>query len=109
MLCDAIPAPGQTVVTVVPEGTKHTTMLQPGKLPAGLRQYTTIVANLPGTGNSGSGVFDPSHKCLLGIMSKLLSEIATRRDTGKTKKVDLAKYFVPVSTIREFLPPGTIF
>jgi len=45
-------------------------------------------------GRSGSGVFDPNHKCLHGIMSR-----AIMRD-GK----EIAKYFVPANEIRDFVP-----
>jgi hypothetical protein len=53
-----------------------------------------LIADVASTGNSGSGVFDQTRKCLLGIMSrKFVSD-------GR----DIAKYFVPANEIREFLP-----
>jgi hypothetical protein len=54
----------------------------------------TSIADVKTTGNSGSGVFDPSHECLLGIMSRKLVMASA----------DVAKYFVPASEIREFIP-----
>lgn len=108
-LCEAAPVPGQVVVTVVPEGTARSRIFPPDKLPASVRKYSTVIADVALTGNSGSGVFDVKQRCLLGIMSRKLSQILTRRDTGEKETHDLAKYFVPASEIREFLPAGTIF
>jgi hypothetical protein len=42
-------------------------------------------------------------------MSRKLSQSRTRRDTGKTETVDIAKYFVPASEIAAFLPAGLPF
>jgi hypothetical protein len=33
-------------------------------------KFSTLIADVATTGNSGSGVFDPNHECLLGIMSR---------------------------------------
>ena len=58
-------------------------------------QFHTLIADVASTGNSGSGVFDPNRKCLLGIMSAKFTTI-----DGK----DIAKYFVPAREIRDFIP-----
>ena len=58
-------------------------------------KFSTLIADVASTGNSGSGVFDPDRKCFHGIMSRKLTV------EGK----DIAKYFVPAAEIREFLPP----
>jgi hypothetical protein len=57
------------------------------------------------TGNSGSGVFDANRKCLIGIFSRKISEVRTRRGSGEAVKEshDIAKYFVPAQTIAEFM------
>ena len=55
---------------------------------------TTLIGDVASTENSGSGVFDSIRKCLLGIMSQKFMI------GGK----DVAKYFVPASEIREFIP-----
>jgi hypothetical protein len=48
-------------------------------------------------------VFDAWRKCLLGIMSRKLQVRANSDDAGSELK-DLAKYFVPASTIGAFIP-----
>lgn len=102
-LCGDPPWPGEDVVTVVPEGTARSRILSPGRLPASVRKLNTVIADVAQTGNSGSGVFDAHRRCLLGIMSRKISQ-TRRMPTGKTETRDIAKYFVPASTIREFMP-----
>ncbi len=107
-LCAELPWPGEAVITVVPEGTARSRILPPEKLPLGVRKFSTVIADVARTGNSGSGVFDANRRCLLGIMSRKISQ--TRKlISGKTETIDIAKYFVPASTIREFIPAGTTF
>jgi hypothetical protein len=107
-LCAELPWPGEEVITVVPEGTARSRIFSPDKLPPAVRQFNTVIADVARTGNSGSGVFDANRRCLLGIMSRKISQ--TRKQiTGKTETIDIAKYFVPASTMREFFPAGTTF
>ena len=108
-LCAIAPWPGENVITVVPEGTARSRIFPPDKLPASVRKYSTVIADVERTGNSGSGVFDAQIRCLLGIMSRKISQVSTHRTTGKTETHDIAKYFVPASTIREFIPAGMTF
>jgi hypothetical protein len=103
-LCKAPPFPGEQVVTVVPEGVVRSHVIAPERLPLGVRKFNTVIADVARTGNSGSGVFDAQHRCLLGIMSRKISQSRTRADNGKTEIVDIAKYFVPASEIVTFLP-----
>jgi hypothetical protein len=103
-LCKVAPWPGQQVVTVIPERTVRSHILAPGRLPIGVRKFSTVIADVAQTGNSGSGVFDAHQRCLLGIMSRKISQSKTRADTGKTETHDIAKYFVPASEIAAFLP-----
>nr|WP_249803743.1 trypsin-like peptidase domain-containing protein [Bradyrhizobium zhengyangense] len=105
-LCPQAPWPGQQVVTVVPEATVRTHILSPTKLPADVRRFSTVVADVARTGNSGSGVFDVQQRCLLGIMSRKIS--ISRPRGGKTETIDLAKYFVPAAEIKAFLPPEAL-
>jgi hypothetical protein len=58
------------------------------------KRFSTVIRDVATTGNSGSG-----EKCLLGIMSR---KITVRPNTPDEK--DIAKYFVPASTIRAFIP-----
>jgi hypothetical protein len=103
-LCKDAPWPGERVVTVVPEAVVRSHILAPERLPVGVRKFNTVIADVAQTGNSGSGVFDAQHRCLLGIMSRKISQSRTLADTRKTETRDIAKYFVPASDIAAFLP-----
>jgi hypothetical protein len=61
-------------------------------------KFNALIADVATTGNSGSGVFDPDQKCLLGIMSRKFTIQTTEGER------DVAKYFVPAAQIRSFLP-----
>ena len=61
-------------------------------------KFSTLIRDVATTGNSGSGVFDPNRKCLLGIISGKLTSHTTEGDK------DIAKYFVPAVAIRDFIP-----
>ena len=103
-LCKQPPWPGEQIVTVVPEGTVRSHVIAPERLPADVRKFSTVIGDVARTGNSGSGVFDVQHRCLLGIMSRKISQLRARPDTGKSETRDIAKYFVPASEIAAFLP-----
>jgi len=105
-LCTAPPRPGQEVVTVVPEAVVHSHIISPARLPMDLRNRASVIGDVATTGNSGSGVFDVRKKCLLGIMSQKISSSRTRADTGEVEVHDIAKYFIPASTIAAFMPAG---
>jgi hypothetical protein len=76
-------------------GTTRSHILSPVILSFSLRsKFSTLIADVATTGNSESGMFDPNHECLLGIMSRKFIIAG----------VDIAKYFVPASEIREFIP-----
>lgn len=97
-LCRSPPWPGDPVIVVDAEHATRSHIASPQLLPSSLRnQFASLIADVATTGNSGSGVFDPNRKCLLGIMS--------RKFLADEGKKDIAKYFVPASEIREFLPP----
>ena len=94
-LCRAPAWSGDPVIVVDQAGTTRSHIISPVILPFPLRsKFSTLIADVATTGNSGSGVFDPDHECLLGIMSRKFTIAG----------VDIAKYFVPASEIREFLP-----
>ena len=61
-------------------------------------KFSTLIRDVATTGDSGSGVFDPNRKCLLGIISGKLTSHTTEGDK------DIAKYFVPAAAIRDFMP-----
>ena len=108
-LCKDPPWPGQEVVTVIPGAVVHSHIISPARLPPGLRNRTSVIGDVATTGNSGSGVFDARQKCLLGIMSQKISQSQTRGDTGEVKVHDIAKFFVPASTIVNFMPADVRF
>jgi hypothetical protein len=60
-------------------------------------KFGSLISDVASTGNSGSGVFDPQRKCLLGIISRKFLA-----DSPQGLK-DIAKYFVPPNEIRDFL------
>jgi hypothetical protein len=103
-LCTASPRPGQEVITVVPDAVVHSHIVWPERLPPNLRKFTSVIGDVATTGNSGSGVFDPRQRCLLGIVSQKFSQSVRRDDTGKAEIRDIAKYFIPASTIAAFMP-----
>jgi hypothetical protein len=103
-LCQRPPWPGEAVVTVVPEGTVRSRIMSPQRLPLSARKFDTVISDVALTGNSGSGVFDAEKKCLLGIMSRKISEYRMSKVTGKINLYDVAKYFVPASVIAKFIP-----
>jgi len=99
-LCENQPWAGEPVIVAIPEGTARSQIMLPALLPAKVqKRFPTVIRDVATTGNSGSGVFDAGQKCLLGIMSR---KITVRSNIADEK--DIAKYFVPASTIRAFIP-----
>ena len=104
-LCEAPPWPGDPVIVVDATHATQSQIVSPRMLPYTWRtKFSTLIRDVATTGNSGSGVFDPDRKCLLGIMSRKISQIRTREETGIKETHDIAKYFVPASTIADFMP-----
>src|SRR6266540_926878 len=103
-LCEKPPRAGEPVIVAIPEGTARSRIISPQLFPPDVRTtFPTLISDVATTGNSGSGVFDAGTKCLLGIMSQKISVRPTSADTGSEQK-DIAKYFVPASVIRAFIP-----
>jgi len=102
-LCQELPFPGEAVETVSPDGIARSHIMSPQGLPPQVRKFDTIIGDVERTGNSGSGVFDLRKKCLLGIMSRKISIVLKKSDAAKTETRDIAKYFVPASTISKFI------
>src|SRR3981081_2057877 len=103
-LCQGQPSPGEEVVSLSAQGPVRSRVLSPKALPPGAKKFSTVIRDVATTGNSGSGVFNAQRKCLLGIMSRKISQVRVQKDTGTKTTVDIAKYFVPASTIAEFMP-----
>ena len=93
-LCQAPPWPGDPVIVVDSGHAPPSHILPPQVLPFTFRnRFSTLIGDVATTGDSGSGVFDPDRKCLLGIISGKF-----RSHTPKGDK-EIAKYFVPAGTI----------
>jgi hypothetical protein len=61
--------------------------------------------------SSGSGIFDPEQKCLLGIMSRKMPKYGYQVRRGKVVvgSSGWAGYFVPASQIVSFTPHNLHF
>jgi hypothetical protein len=106
-LCENHPWPGEPVVVAVPEGTTRSHVVLPSLLAPNIqRRFPTAISDVTTAGNSGSGVFDAGQKCLLGIISL---KIVRSNSAEPGKQQDIAKYFVPASIIRAFIPTGYRF
>jgi S1-C subfamily serine protease len=105
-LCDKAPWVGESVIVTIPEGTARSHIMSPLLLPPRYRTtMSTVISDVATTGNSGSGVFDAGQKCLLGIMTRKIF----RPGDAENEPKDIAKYFVPASTIAKFIPAGYRF
>ena len=93
-LCRAPPWPGDPVIVIDAGQATRSTIAAPSVLPPRYQQrFPTLIKDVATTGNSGSGVFDATGKCLLGVMSRKFTV------NGK----DIAKYFVSADQIRVFM------
>jgi hypothetical protein len=105
-VCKNSPWPGEEVVVATPEGIARSHVISPYLLPLGVAaKFQTAISDVVTTGNSGSGVFDSNIKCLLGIVSGVIRQEQVRQKDGHavTETRDVAKYFVPSSTIADFI------
>ena len=74
-------------------------IVSPQVLPLALRsKFSTLIGDVATSGQWRPGVFDPNHKCLLGIVSQKIFSHTAQGDK------DIAKYFVPAGAIRDFMP-----
>ena len=102
-LCQGRPWPGEEVISLAATGPVHSHILSPNALPLETRKFSTVIRDVATTGDSGTGVFEAQRKCLLGIMSRKISQIR-QKHTGEKTTVDIAKYFVPAAAIATFMP-----
>ncbi len=107
-VCATDSQPGQPVVVVAPRNVAPSHIISAERFsPSVGRRFTTLIADVDTTGNSGSGVFDAASGCLLGIMSRKIEEFVSHWENGvEMRRPRLrAKYFIPASSIREFAAP----
>jgi len=98
-ICTSPAQVGDPVIVAIPERTTETRIASAGPFPWWVRlRFGSLLEDVPGTGNSGSGVFDAGSGCLRGIISRRL----TYRPVGYPETL-VEKYFVPAETIREFM------
>jgi hypothetical protein len=111
-LCERASSAGEAVVVATPEGTARSRVLPQQAIPPDLRgRFGTAIADVATTGNSGSGVFDATNLCLLGIISRKISVglHSPRFEAPIAATRDIAKYFVPASDIKAFIPPSVAY
>ena len=110
-LCDRPSFAGENVVVAIPEGTAPSKIVPRQAIPADLRgRFDTAIADVATTGNSGSGVFDAAHLCLLGIVTRKISvSVASIKVGAPARTVDIAKYFVPAAQIKAVIPSSVSF
>ena len=111
-LCKEPPKAGENVIVVLSYGTVRSRVILPQLLPPQYRAYFNIfISDVPIAGGSGSGVFRAEGKCLLGILSSKIWKYNYRIENGRLVRdlagntIDIARHFVPASTIDEFIPP----
>jgi hypothetical protein len=105
-LCKEPPGVGTNVVIVYPERTVRSRIISPFMIPP---QYqakfgTALINEAEG---SGSGVFYPERRCLLGIISSKITKFKYRKMNGRIviENNGFAGHFVPASAIADFIPP----
>ena len=97
-VCQHPPWPGDRVIVVDATTASRSHIAPPLAVDMFTRRkFGSLISDVASTGNSGSGVFDPRRKCLLGIISQKISA-----ESPEGLK-DIAKYFVPANEIRDFL------
>jgi hypothetical protein len=109
-LCNSPPRIGMEVVDVVPQGISWARVISPLSIAPQLQQrFNTLIDT--GNVSSGSGIFDPERKCLLGIMSRKMPKYGYQVSRGKVVvgPSGFAGYFVPASQIVSFTPPNLHF
>jgi hypothetical protein len=99
-LCQEQPLAGAPVILAAPQGITRSSIASPAVIPSEYRtKFPTVISDALTDGKSGSGVFDPEKKCLLGILSlKFINNIDHK---------GIASYFVPADTIQSFIPVGS--
>lgn len=104
-LCHSVPDSNSNVEIVYPDRTLRSKMVSPQAIgPRYREKFKTLVSEPQG---SGSGVFDPDKKCLLGIMSAAIIRRSRRADALPLRGFPWERsvgYFVPASAIASFLP-----
>jgi hypothetical protein len=107
-ICKVPPKIGMAVIDVVPQATTSSRVISPMVIPRPLQGRFDSLITTPK--DSGSGLFDPERKCLLGIMSGKVQKFGYQRDHGRLVWAadGFAGYFVSAAKIMEFMPPNVL-
>jgi hypothetical protein len=100
-----LPAPvGTEVVDVEPQATTRAHIISPFLILTSLQQRYDSLIDSPK--DSGSAIFDPERKCLLGIVSAKVEKYAYQKSKGGVVWAPngYAGYFVSAAKITNFLP-----
>ena len=108
-LCQKGPFPGEGVVVAIPkEAARSRVLPRPCSRPMSGAVSAHVIGDVATTAIAGSGVFDARQQCLLGLSVGKIT-VQRMRPGGPPQQFDIAKYFVPVSDIKAFLPPNVSF
>lgn len=105
-LCSVPPKIGMQVLDVLPQATSRSQVISPLLIPPALQaRYDTLI-DTPKA--SGSGIFDPERRCLLGIVSARVVKYSYQKKNGHVVWTPngFAGYFVSAARIASFLPQG---
>jgi hypothetical protein len=103
-LCEGKLWPGEAIVSLSAHGPVRSQILASTSLPADTRKFSTVFRDDGTTGNSGTAVFEAQRKCLIGIVSRGITQIYSQKGSDKKITRNLAKYFVPAPVIAAFMP-----
>lgn len=108
-LCTAAPRVGMEIIDVLPQQVSRAHVISPSSIAPELRHRFATLIDSPR--ESGSGLFDPERRCLLGIVSAKIMKFSYQSTvTGASAKPNgFAGYFVPASRILRFIPQNLHF
>jgi hypothetical protein len=104
-LCRNPPTIGAEVVNVTPKTTTRARIISPMSIAPQLRKrFSSLVDSEE---SSGSGLFDPQRRCLIGIMSGKMQKYRSVLVGGAVRLIvdGYAGYFVSATKIASFIPP----
>ena len=103
-LCNGSPSIGSEVIDVIPEGTTRARVISPLSITPKLRKR--FDALIDSAKDSGSGLFDAEHKCLLGIISARVQKYHYQLENVRIRGYmdGYAGYFVSAAKIAKFMP-----
>ena len=111
-LCQNAPWVGEDVIVATREGVARSHVMSPYLLPPNTpAKFSAVIPYAPETAGSGSAIFDSNRKCLLGIVSGKIQRDEMVQEDGRlvSRPRDVATYFVPASTIADFIPATVHF